>query len=200
MIAHLKGVLFKKTTQSIIIDVGGVGYEVSVPLSTFYSLPETDESVSLQIHTHVKDDSLTLFGFNTSLEKALFLMLVSVSGIGPKLSVNILSGMGPQDLLEAIAQGDVMRLQAIPGIGKKTAERIALELKERASKALGEMDISPMPVSRGKDRVIIEDALSALMNLGYSPKSAKMAIERAKSRVKEMTLEGLIREALRILS
>ena len=200
MIAHLKGVLFKKTTQSIIIDVGGVGYQVSVPLSTFYSLPETDESISLQIHTHVKDDSLTLFGFNTSLEKALFLMLVSVSGIGPKLSVNILSGMGPQDLLEAIAQGDVMRLQAIPGIGKKTAERIALELKDRASKTLGEMDISPMPVSRVKDRAIIEDALSALMNLGYSPKSAKMAIERAKSRVKEMTLEGLIRDALRILS
>jgi len=200
MIAHLKGILFKKTTQSIIIDVGGVGYEVSVPLSTFYSLPEADESVSLQIHTHVKDDSLTLFGFNTSLEKALFLMLVSVSGIGPKLSINILSGMGPQDLLEAIAHGDAIRLQAIPGIGKKTAERIALELKDRASKALGEMDISPMPVFRGKDRIIIEDALSALMNLGYSPKSAKMAIERAKSRVKEMTLEDLIREALRILS
>jgi Holliday junction DNA helicase RuvA len=200
MIAHLKGVLFKKTTQSIIIDVGGVGYEVSVPLSTFYSLPETDESVSLQIHTHVKDDSLTLFGFNTSLEKALFLMLVSVSGIGPKLSVNILSGMGPQDLLEAIAHGDAIRLQAIPGIGKKTAERIALELKDRASRALGEMDISPLAVSRGKDRVIVEDALSALMNLGYSPKSARMAIERARSCVKEMTLEGLIREALSTLS
>ena len=200
MIAHLKGVLFKKTTQSIIIDVGGVGYEVSVPLSTFYSLPEADESVSLQIHTHVKDDSLTLFGFNTSLEKALFLMLVSVSGIGPKLSVNILSGMGPQDLLEAIAHGDAIRLQAIPGIGKKTAERIALELKDRASKALGEMDISPIPVSRGKDRVIVEDALSALMNLGYSPKSARTAVERARSCVKEMTLEGLIREALGTMS
>ena len=200
MIAHLKGVLFRKTTQSIIIDVGGVGYEVSVPLSTFYSLPETDENVSLKIHTHVKDDALTLFGFNTSLEKALFLMLVSVSGIGPKLSVNILSGMGPQDLLEAIAHGDAIRLQAIPGIGKKTAERIALELKDRASKALGEMDISPIPVSRAKDRVIIEDTLSALMNLGYSPKSARLAIEKAKSRVKEMALEDLIRESLRILS
>ena len=200
MIAHLKGVLFKKTTQSIIIDVAGVGYEVSVPLSTFYSLPETDEKVSLQIHTHVKDDSLILFGFNTSLEKALFLMLVSVSGIGPKLSVNILSGMGPQDLLEAIAQGDAIRLQAIPGIGKKTAERIALELKDRASKALGEMDISPMPVSRGEDSLTMDDALSALMNLGYSPKSAKLAIEKAKSRVKEMSLEDLIREALKILS
>jgi len=200
MIAHLNGILFKKTTQSIIIDVGGVGYEVSVPLSTFYSLPETDEMVSLQIHTHVKDDSLTLFGFNTSLEKALFLMLVSVSGIGPKLSVNILSGMGPQDLLGAIAHGDAIRLQAIPGIGKKTAERIALELKDRASKALVEMDISPMPLPQGEDRRTMDDALSALMNLGYPPKSATMAIERAKSRVKEMTLEDLIREALRILS
>ena len=200
MIAHLKGILFKKTTQSIIIDVGGVGYEVSVPLSTFYSLPETDENVSLRIHTHVKDDSLTLFGFNTSLEKVLFLMLVSVSGIGPKLSVNILSGMGPQDLLEAIAHGDAMRLQAIPGIGKKTSERIALELKDRALKALGEMDISPMPTPQGGDRRTMDDALSALMNLGYSPKSAKMAIEKAKSRTKEITLEDLIREALRILS
>lgn len=200
MIAHLKGILFKKTTQSIIIDVGGVGYEVSVPLSTFYSLPETDESVSLRIHTHVKDDSLTLFGFNTSLEKTLFLMLVSVSGIGPKLSVNILSGMGPQDLLEAIAHGDAMRLQAIPGIGKKTSERIALELKDRAFKALGEMDISPMPIPQGEDRLLINDALSALTNLGYPPKSAKMAIEKAKSRAKGMTLEDLIREALRILS
>ncbi len=200
MIAHLNGILFKKTTQSIIIDVGGVGYEVSVPLSTFYSLPETDEKVSLQIHTHVKDDSLTLFGFNTSLEKTLFLMLVSVSGIGPKLSINILSGMGPQDLLEAIAHGDAIRLQAIPGIGKKTAERIALELKDRASKALVEMDSSPMPIPQGEDRRTMDDALSALMNLGYPPKSATMAIERAKSRVKEMTLEDLIREALRILS
>jgi len=200
MIARLKGILFKKTTQTIIIDVGGVGYEVSVPLSTFYTLPELNESVSLQIHTHVKDDSLTLFGFNTSLEKTLFLMLVSVSGIGPKLSVNILSGMGPQDLLEAIANGDALRLQAIPGIGKKTAERIALELKDRASKALEETDISPVPVSRGEDRIIIDDALSALINLGYSPKSARLAIDRAKSRVKEITLEGLIREALRSLS
>ena len=200
MIAHLKGILFRKTTQSIIIDVSGVGYEVSVPLSTFYSLPETDEMVSLQIYTHVKDDSLTLFGFNTSLEKALFLMLISVSGIGPKLSINILSGMGPEDLLEAIANGDAIRLQAIPGIGKKTAERIALELKDRASKAIGEMDISPIRLPQGEDRQTMDDALSALLNLGYPSKSAKMAIDKARSRAKDMTLEDLIREALRTLS
>ncbi|MFH1628310.1 MAG: Holliday junction branch migration protein RuvA, partial [Pseudomonadota bacterium] len=183
-----------------IIDVGGVGYEVSVPLSTFYALPDSRERVSLQIYTHVRDDSLTLFGFNTRLEKDLFLMLISVSGIGPKLSLNVLSGIGPQDLLEAIANGDALRLQAIPGVGKKTAERIALELKDRASKVLGEAGISRIPVPQGEDRVILDDSLSALVNLGYSAKSARMAVEKAKSRVEEMTLEGLIREALRILS
>ncbi|MBC8418740.1 MAG: Holliday junction branch migration protein RuvA [Desulfobacterales bacterium] len=200
MIAQLNGVLLQKTTQSIIIDVGGVGYEVSVPLSTFYALPDSRERVSLQIYTHVRDDSLTLFGFNTRLEKDLFLMLISVSGIGPKLSLNVLSGIGPQDLLEAIANGDALRLQAIPGVGKKTAERIALELKDRASKVLGEAGISRIPVPQGEDRVILDDSLSALVNLGYSAKSARMAVEKAKSRVEEMTLEGLIREALRILS
>ena len=200
MIAHLKGILLKKTTQSIIIDVGGVGYEVSVPLSTFYGLPDREERVSLQVYTHVRDDALTLFGFSTRLEKDLFLMLISVSGIGPKLAVNVLSGIGPQDLLEAIANGDALRLQAIPGVGKKTAERIALELKDRAAKALGETDIPPVAAPKGKERLIMDDAFSALVNLGYSAKSAKMAVDKAKSRVGEMTLEGLIREALRTLS
>ncbi|MBW1732862.1 MAG: Holliday junction branch migration protein RuvA [Deltaproteobacteria bacterium] len=200
MIAHLQGTLFKKTTQSIIINVGGVGYEVSVPLSTFYSLPETQEEVSLEIHTHVKDDSLTLFGFNTALEKSLFLMLISVSGIGPKLSVNILSGIGPGDLLEAIARGDAVRLQAIPGIGKKTAERIVLELKDRATKTLGEMDAPSLSIPHGESTPLIDDALSALVNLGYSSRSARTAVEGARSHTGEMTLEGLIREALKILS
>ena len=134
MISHLRGTLFEKSTQSIIVDVGGVGYEVFVPLSTYYTLPEHHGPVNLHIHTHVRDDALVLFGFHTKLEKSLFLMLVSVSGIGPKLSANILSGMGPEDLLRAIATGDADRLRAIPGIGKKTAERIALELKERAAR------------------------------------------------------------------
>ena len=119
MIAHLNGVLLTKTPQSIIIDVGGVGYEAVVPLSTFYALPEMNERVVLLIYTHVRDDALTLFGFHTRLEKDLFVMLISVSGIGPKLAVNVLSGIGPQDLLGAIAKGDALRLQAIPGVGKK---------------------------------------------------------------------------------
>ncbi len=200
MIAHLDGVLFKKTTQSIIINVGVVGYEATVPLSTFYALPDTNERVGLLIYTHVRDDALTLFGFSTRIEKDLFLMLISVSGIGPKLAVNVLSGIGPGDLLAAIAHGDSLRLQAIPGVGKKTAERIALELKDRASKALGETDMPQVPAPQGEERLMMDDALSALLNLGYSAKSAKMAIERAKSRVCEMTLEGLIRETLKMLS
>jgi Holliday junction DNA helicase RuvA len=200
MIAHLSGLLFGKTTQSVIIDANGIGYEVFVPLSTFYTLPEKDERVSLQIYTHVREDALTLFGFHTRLEKALFLKLISVTGIGPKLSLNILSGIGPQDLLEAIARGDAIRLQAIPGVGKKTAERIALELKDRALKILGHQEVLPPPAPEGEGKLIVDDTMSALLNLGYSPKSANMAIVKAQSVIKEMTLEGLIREALRILA
>ncbi|MCD6306989.1 MAG: Holliday junction branch migration protein RuvA [Deltaproteobacteria bacterium] len=200
MIARLAGALLVKTPQSIIIDVGGVGYEVIVPLSTFYSLPETDHKVELLIHTHVRDDALTLFGFGSSLEKNLFLMLISVSGIGPRLAVNVLSGIGPQELLEAIARGDAPRIQAIPGVGKKTAERIALELKDRACKALGGVDIPQSPNLNREERGMVEDAFSALVNLGYSAKSARRAVERANQRAGEMTLEGLIRKALRTLS
>ncbi|HBF42721.1 MAG TPA: Holliday junction branch migration protein RuvA [Desulfobacteraceae bacterium] len=200
MIAYLRGQLFAKTTQSVIIETGGIGYEVFVPLSTFYALPENEEDVSLYIYTYVREDALLLFGFHSKLEKTLFLMLTSVSGIGPKLSLNILSGIGPKELLEAIAHGDAIRLQAIPGVGKKTAERIALELKDRATKVLGNEEISPVPVLEEGDRRLTDDALSALLNLGYSPKSAKMAIEKARSVIKEMTLEGLIRESLRVLA
>lgn len=200
MIAHLNGVLLTKSTQSIIIDVGGVGYEVIVPLSTFYALPDMKERVGLLIYTHVREDALILFGFHTRLEKDLFVMLISVSGIGPKLGVNILSGIGPRDLLEAIAKGDALRLQAIPGVGKKTAERMALELKDRASKALGDGDMPHVAAPVGAERRIMDDALSALVNLGYSTKSAKMAVDKAQASLGEMTLEGLIREALRALS
>jgi Holliday junction DNA helicase RuvA len=200
MIAHLNGQLLKKTTQSLIIEAGGIGYEVLVPLSTFYKLPEKDERVSLHVYTHVREDAFLLFGFYTTLEKDLFLMLISVSGIGPKLSLNILSGIGPQDLLMAMASGDAGRLQAIPGVGKKTAERIALELKDRASKVLSRQEIPMLPLPEAEDKGFIDDALSALVNLGYPAKSAKSAIEKAHSSVKEMSLEGLIREALRMLA
>jgi Holliday junction DNA helicase RuvA len=171
-----------------------------VPLSTFYTLPEENDAVSLQIYTHVKEDTLALFGFNTKLEKDLFLLLISIPGIGPKLSINILSGMGPQDLLEAMASGNALRLQAIPGVGKKTAERISVELRDRAAKILGHQGVFELSVPEEKDKDVLEDAVSALVNLGYTANSAKKAIEEARSTIKEFTLEGLIRGALKILA
>ncbi|MBW2216330.1 MAG: Holliday junction branch migration protein RuvA [Deltaproteobacteria bacterium] len=200
MIAHLSGLVFRKTTQSVIIDVNGIGYEVIVPLSTFYNLPDEAGRADLHIHTHVREDTLALFGFHTRLEKDIFLMLISVSGIGPKLAINILSGIGPQELLEAIAHGNSVRLQAIPGVGKKTAERMALELKDRALKVFGQEELLAPDIPEGEDKRRIDDALSALLNLGYSPKFAKPALEKARTSTKEMTLEGLIREALRLLA
>lgn len=200
MISHLSGTLFEKSTQSIIVQVGGVGYEVFVPLSTFYTLPEKSEPVSLYVHTHVREDALVLFGFSSRLEKRLFLMLVSVSGIGPKLSANILSGMGAEELLRAIAAGDAQRLTAIPGVGKKTAQRIALELKDRATTFSEDAEMPPMETLETDAERTTEDTLSALINLGYSAKLARAAIEKAKMRIKDKTLEGLIKESLRILA
>jgi Holliday junction DNA helicase RuvA len=182
------------------VDVGGVGYEVFVPLSTFYTLPEQHGPVNLFIHTHVRDDALVLFGFHTKLEKSLFLMLVSVSGIGPKLSANILSGMGPEDLLRAISSGDAERLRAIPGIGKKTAERIALELKERAAKFSGNAEMPSAPAHETEAERWMDDTLSALINLGYTVKMAKPAILKAKGQVQDESLEALIKESLKLLA
>ncbi len=200
MIAYLSGLLLRKTTQSVIIDAGGIGYEVFVPLSTFYTLPGKDERVSLHIHTHVREDALTLFGFYTRLEKDLFLMLNSVSGIGPRLAVNILSGIGPNELLQAIARGDAIRIQAIPGVGKKTAERIALELKDKALRFNENQEVISVPVYEEGEGDLAEDARSALLNLGYSARLAEQAVNKAKSGLQEATLEGLIRESLKILA
>jgi Holliday junction DNA helicase RuvA len=200
MIAHLTGRLINRNTKSLIIDAGGIGYEVFVPLSTFYGLPKEDERISLHIHTHVREDAILLYGFKTPLEKELFLMLISVSGIGPKLGVNILSGIGPEELLDAISRADAVRLQSIPGVGKKTAERITLELKERAARAHSERP--PLESRQNVDDADahrMDDALSALVNLGYPPKAAKQAVDRAKTTVRENSLEAWIKEALRHL-
>jgi Holliday junction DNA helicase RuvA len=202
MIAHLKGTLLKKTTDSLIIDNSGVGYEVFVPLSTFYSLPEEDETINLHIHTHVKEDAFILFGFKTILEKKVFRLLITISGIGPKLAINILSGIGPDELIEAIARGDVVKLQSIPGVGKKTAERIALELKDKAGKISSDLSIPPVKARTPEDKTILDDALSALLNLGYTAKAASRAVEKAISGLAdgEISLEGVIKEALRQLA
>jgi Holliday junction DNA helicase RuvA len=199
MIAYLKGILLKKTTGRLIIDNGGIGYEVIVPLSTFYALPDEEEQVGLHIYTHVKEDAFILFGFKTVLEKDIFRMLISVSGIGPKLAVNILSGVGPDVLLEAISTGDVGRLQAIPGVGKKTAERISLELKDKAQEVGIDLHLPKPTFTVVQDRTVFDDALSALVYLGYSVKPAKKAVENAISNLDEVTLEEVIKEALRLL-
>lgn len=202
MIAHLRGTLLEKTPRSVVVENHGVGYEVSVPLSTFYALPDEGE-VALHVHTNVREDAITLFGFHTRVEKAVFLLLVSVSGIGPRLAVNVLSGIGPGELLEAIAGGDAARLRAIPGVGKKTAERIALELKDRAESLLSEDGTGGRAealVGPPGDRGAAKDAVSALVNLGYPPRSAKQAVEKAGRGVDGANLEELVREALRLLS
>lgn len=184
----------------MIIENGGVGYQVLVPLSTFYALPEEGERVGLHIYTYVREDALLLFGFQSILEKSIFLMLISVSGIGPKLALNILSGIGPEELIEAMARGDSPRLQSIPGVGKKTAERIALELKDKALKIMGDRPIPMQPLASDEDKRVIEDAVSALLNLGYPVKSAKMAIDKASSGLEKITLERLIKEGLKLLA
>lgn len=200
MIAHLHGTLLKKTTHCIIIANAGIGYEVFVPLSTFYALPEMNEKLSLHIYTHVREDALTLFGFQTPLEKDIFLMLISVSGIGPKLAINILSGIGPDELLGAMARKDAVRLQSIPGVGKKTAERIALELGEKAQLMVGDIEPTLPRAVVGVDKKILDDAVSALLNLGYSVKMSKNAVEKAHSGTEEMSLESLIKAALKVLA
>ncbi len=200
MIAHLNGVILQKSTQSVIVDNAGIGYEVFVPLSTFYALPDRSERVGLHIYTHVREDALILFGFNTLLEKDIFLMLISVSGIGPKLAINILSGIGPDDLLEAMAHGDALRLRSIPGVGKKMAERIALELREKALSVRGDLEAPPAKIVTDEDKKVFDDALSALLNLGYPAKSARKVVEKALNSAQDVSLESLIKEALRLLA
>ncbi len=200
MIAHLRGTLLSKSTQVVIVETGGIGYELWIPLSTFYALPEPADKVSLHVHTHVREDTFQLFGFHTSLEKDLFLLLISVTGIGPKLAANILSGIGPHELLEAMAGGDAPRLQAIPGVGRKTAERIALELTERATRLAGRQETAPRRPADRVDQELRDDALSALLNLGYAAKAAKQAIDRAAASLEEINLEALIKKALSLLA
>jgi Holliday junction DNA helicase RuvA len=200
MIAYLKGILLTKSPQYIVLDINGVGYEILIPLSTFYSLPQENGEVSLNIYTHVREDTLSLFGFSSSLEKDIFRLLISVSGIGPKLAINILSGIGPQELIAAISRGDALCLQSIPGVGRKTAERMALELKEKALGISGDLELPPTQVLDEKDKKVLDDALSALLNLGYQKKAAKTAVEKAMKGLAEVNLEGVIKEALKLLS
>jgi Holliday junction DNA helicase RuvA len=200
MIAHISGILFSKNPQSVIVDINGVGYQILIPLSTFYQLPDETERVSLHVYTHVREDTLQLFGFQTGMEKGLFLLLISVSGIGPKVALNILSGMGSEELLGAIVRNDSERIATIPGVGPKTSQRITLELKEKASKLAGGIELEPKERVRIEDKEIYEDALSALINLGYPIKAAKKAVDKVIQVDNEMNIETLLKEALRNLA
>ncbi len=201
MIALIYGKIAHKGISSIVVDVGGVGYRVFIPLTTFYELPEAGETVTLHVHTHVKEDAINLFGFYTIRERDLFQLLISVSGIGPKIAMNIISGIVVHDLLQAISRGDTGKLVGIPGVGRKMAERLILELKEKVIKR---MEIEKVPAEndrRDNDETIKEDVLSALVNLGYKSNMAKDAIDKAAGALEGiLTLDTLLKKSLKLLA
>jgi Holliday junction DNA helicase RuvA len=198
MIALLRGRVLDKQPNRVIVDVGGVGYDVQVPLSTFYDVGEEGADVTLRVHLHVREDALQLYGFLTELERQLFERLISISGIGPKLAVAVLSGMEPRDLIAAVQRGDVVRLTGVPGIGKKTAERIVLELRDRLGQLVAPVAGGPMAEAPAGDR-LRTDLLSALQNLGYHRPQAEKAIQAALTASPESTFEQALRGALRDL-
>lgn len=195
MIAFLTGRLSRKAADYLVVDVAGVGYQVSVPLSTYYAIPGQGEPVSLHIYTHLREDSLSLFGFLTPAEKEAFLHLLSVSGIGPKLALAVLSSLSVEDLVCAVGASDDTRLCSIPGIGKKTAARLILELKDKMK------NIAPEAAVRAEGRLSreLDDAVSALVNLGYKKQAAEDAVKRTMAGRSGIAIETVIREALRDL-
>lgn len=197
MIALLTGQIAYKSPDHIILDVNGVGYRVLIPFSTYYELPEEGGVATLHIHTSVREDAIQLYGFRTRLEKSFFQLLISVTGVGPKLARDILSNIQPGPLSQALAQGDIHKLSTIPGIGKKTAERLVLELKEKA----GKMDLSSLPVTEMRqipDEDVAEDVISALLNLGYKEPQVRKALAGLDAG-SGVSVEGLLKQALKIL-
>jgi Holliday junction DNA helicase RuvA len=196
MIARLTGKLVVKNPGESILDVGGVGYQIFIPLSTFYEMPERGETLSLQIYTAVRENAIELYGFLTLQEKELFKLLLNVSKVGPKLAQNILSGISVEELKTALITGDILRLNAIPGIGKKTAERMILELKDKVPKAQAAgQEVVTLPGE------LLDDALSALLNLGYKRTAAERAVKRAINEAgRDRNLEEIIRLSLKYLS
>ncbi len=195
MIAYLEGKLTRRRPDDLIVSVGGVGYRVVVPLSTYSALPADGEIASLFIHTHVREDILALYGFATEMERDVFEALITVSGIGPRLATNILSGVDAPDLLQVIAERDLQRLQSIPGVGRKTAERIAVELAERARRLSAGVARDP---EAGR---LDADLVSALVNLGFSSSQAERAGRDARQALaSEASLAEMVREALRRVS
>lgn len=198
MIAHLRGSILEKHPNRIVIDVNGVGYEVFVPLSTFYGLGEPGTGTALRIHTHVREDAFVLYGFATQLEQDLFERLISVSGIGPKVALAVLSGIEPEELIRAIERGDLARLTAIPGVGKKTSERIVLELKDRLPRPA--VVAAAVGVAEPEAPILRVDVISALVNLGYHRPLAEKAAEAAIKIIgsaSDASFERVLKQALR---
>lgn len=197
MIAHLKGQLTFKSPEYTIVDVNGVGYQVFTPLSTYYALPGSGQTVSLKIHTRVREDELKLFGFLTEEEQTIFQKLITINKVGPRLALGILSGMSPEDLLSAVMNNDAAKLSTIPGVGKKTAERLTMEMKDKlADMALANEHQPNAAPSQG----FYDDALSALCNLGYKKPEAEKALKTIfNQNGKDASLEELIKESLNIL-
>jgi Holliday junction DNA helicase RuvA len=196
MIAFLRGRILEKHPNRIVIDVNGVGYELYVPLSTYYDVGDGGTEIGLRVHTHVREDALQLYGFLTALEQQLFERLIAISGIGPKLAVAVLSGIDSTDLVSSIQRADVARLTRIPGIGKKTAERIVLELKDRLA------DVAPAPATETAGRIVDhvrDDLVSALENLGYHRPLAERAVDAVRARDGGAPFEDALKGALREL-
>lgn len=196
MIAYLEGEVYEKRPEYVILKVGGVGYQAFIPLSTFYQLPESPAPVALHVYTHVQADTLQLYGFATPDEKQTFIKLLAIPRVGPKLALNILSGISPQDLAQALAEGDIKRLSAIPGLGRKSAERLIVELKGKLKPS------GPLlpPAATAPQGSIWDDALSALINLGYSRPMAEEALRQVHTQEKPLTLEDILRLGLSRLS
>jgi Holliday junction DNA helicase RuvA len=195
VIGHLRGVVLAKSPERVLLEVGGVGYEVHIPVSTYYELDRLGDgaAASLHVHTHLREDAISLYGFWTETEKHLFERLIGVSGIGPRLARVILSGMPPADLIRAIAGGDLVRLSSVPGVGKKTAERLVLELRDKVR----ELAAAPEAVAAGPGD---EDLVSALVNLGYKRPQAERAVIEARRAAPEADFSDLLRASLKKLS
>ena len=203
MIAHIRGILLSKTPEQVVIDVGGLGYELSIPVSNFYNLPETGIEVELFVSTFIRDDAIKLYGFLTEVEKGLFTLLITVTGVGPKLARNILSGAGIEELVKIIANGDVVALKALPGLGKKTSERLILELREKITV------LSAMPVGMGEAAIVdtapesgvFDDVVSALCNLGYKEAAASEAVKKAAAGMEgEEDFEVIFKGSLKVMA
>ena len=205
MIAHLSGTLLSKQATSVILDVGGVGYEVTIPISTFYELEEPGSKVQLRIYTHVREDALLLYGFKTARERELFMRLISVSGIGPKLGITLLSGMSADEMIASIRTNNLARLTLIPGVGRKTAERLVMELRDKIAALSSpeleeELGARPSLSVTPTEDAVRADALSALVNLGYQRSAAEKAINAAAGEGGDISVESILRRSLRRLA